>query len=231
VEKLVYLIFQSEGASGDSLRDALLGEAVPRLQAAGATGLRVNVNDEALYAGEPQVASDFRKGPPIRAMVSLWLDSADSRGPLEESLASHAQGLAGYLVAESCPLVHPVQPGERTPGFNQVTCINRRPDLEYDRFLEIWQQDHRKVAIEIQATTGYVRNLIVRALTEGAPPFDAVVEETFPIEALTDRRVLYAHAESDEVLEARTAQMMASCERFLDFEPMEMTFMSEYVVR
>ena len=230
MEKLVYLVFQSESLSGDSLRGDLLADAVPRLQAAGATGIRVNVHDGAVSAGSPQVDSDFRKGPPIRAMVAFWLDSADLRAPCEEALTAHAEGLAGYLVVESCPLVHAVKPGERTPGFNQVTCINRLPDLDYDRFLEIWQQDHRHVAIEIQSTTGYVRNLIVRALTEGAPPFDAVVEETFPIGALTDRRVLYDYAESEAVLEERTAQMMASCERFLDFEPMEMTFMSEYVV-
>ena len=230
MEKLVYLVFQSEGLSGDSLRGDLMGAAVPRLQGAGASGIRVNVNDAAVQAGKPQIESDFRKGPPIRAMLSFWLDSADLRGPCEQALAPHAAGLAGYLVVESCPLVHAVRSGERTPGVNQVTCINRRSDLDYERFLEIWQQDHRKVAIEIQSTVGYVRNLIVRALTQGAPPFDAVVEETFPIEAMTDRRVFYDYAESEEVLKARAAQMLESCERFLDYEPMEMTFMSEYVV-
>ena len=230
MEKLVYLVLQEAGMSGEALRKGLLERAVPRLQAAGASGIRVNVNDDAVRAGKPQIESNFRKGPPIRAMVALWLDSADLRGPCEDALMQHAEGLAGYLVVESCPLVHSVLPGERTPGVNQVTCINRRQDLDYERFLQIWQQDHREVAIEIQSTVGYVRNLIVRALTEGAPPFDAVVEETFPIEAMTDRRVFYDYAESDEVLAARNAQMLESCERFLDYEPMEMTFMSEYVV-
>ncbi|MFP8877145.1 MAG: EthD domain-containing protein [Myxococcota bacterium] len=230
MEKLVYLIFERAERSGNELRAALLEAVVPPLQQAGARGIRLNVHDEDVYAGEPQVASNFRKGPPIRALLCFWLDSADLRGPCEEALAPHAQDFAGYLVVESCPLIHPVRSGERTPGVNQVTCINRRKDLDYETFLEVWQHDHRQVAIELQSTVGYVRNVIVRALTEAAPPFDAVVEETFPIEALTDQRVLYDYAESEEALAAGIARMMQSCERFLDFEPMEMNFMSEYVV-
>lgn len=230
MEKLVYLMFQDEALSGRALRSSLLEKAVPLLQKAGGSGIRVNVHDEDVAAGKVQVDSDFRKGPPIRSMVSFWLDSADLREPCEKVLASHAVGFAGYLVVESCPLVHNIKPGERTPGVNQVTCISRRPDLDYETFLEIWQNDHRDVATGIQSTVGYVRNVVVRGLTEGAPSFDAIVEETFPIEAMTDQKVFYDYAESDAVLETRIAEMMTSCERFLDFEPMEMIFMSEYVV-
>jgi hypothetical protein len=230
MEKLVYLIFQDEGLSGNSLRSGLIEKAVPLLQEAGAKGIRVNVHDEDVAAGKPQVEAGFRKGPPIRSMVSFWLDSADLREPCENALATHAAGFAGYLVVESCPLVHAVQPGKRTPGVNQVTCISRLPDLDYETFLQIWQEDHKEVAIRIQSTVGYVRNVVVRGLTDGAPAFDAIVEETFPIEAMTDPKVFYDYAESEETLEGRVAEMMSSCERFLDFEPMEMTFMSEYVL-
>ena len=230
MEKLVYLIFHEAAFPGDSLREGLLHEVVRSFREAGAIGIRVNVNDPVVQTVKPHIESDFRKGFPIRGMLSLWLDSADLRRPGESALGRHAFGIAGYLVVESCPLVHAVHPGRRTAGFNQVTCINRRRDLDYDRFLEIWQQDHREVATEIQSTVGYVRNLIVRGLTEGAPPFDAVVEETFPIEALTDRRIYFDYASSEDVLATRAAKMRESCERFLDYGPMEMTFMSEYVV-
>ena len=137
MEKLVYLIFERAERSGNELRAALLEAVVSPLQRAGARGIRLNVHDEEVYAGEPQVDSDFRKGPPIRAMLCFWLHSADLRDPCEEALAPHAQGFAGYLVVESCPLVHAVRAGERTPGVNQVTCINRRKDLDYESFLEI----------------------------------------------------------------------------------------------
>ena len=230
MEKLVYLVFERAERSGNELRAALLEETLPPLRLAGARGIRISVHDEDVYAGVPQVVPDFPKDPPIRAMLSFWLDRADRRGPCEDALGRNAKGFAGYLVVESCPLVHTVEPGERTSGVNQVTCITRRQGLDYDTFLKIWQQEHCEVAIELQSTRGYVRNEIVRALTESAPPFDAVVEEIFPLEALTDQRVLYNYAESEEVLAEGVARMVGSAERFLDFETMEMHFMSEYVV-
>jgi hypothetical protein len=55
----------------------------------------------------------------------------------------------------------------------------------------------------------------------------AIVEETFPIGALTDPKVFY-DAKDDSDLRARMERMMQSCQRFLDFEPMEYTHMSEY---
>jgi hypothetical protein len=160
-------------------------------------------------------------------MASFWMDNSDDRAPCEAALAAHAKRLVGYLVVESRPLVHEAPKGGRTPGANQVTCIAKKRGLPYDEFLRIWYGDHRRVAVETQSTVGYVRNTIVRKLTEGAPDWDAIVEETFPIGALTDPKVFY-DAKSDEELQRNTARMMESCRRFLDFEPLEYTHMSEY---
>ena len=79
-----------------------------------------------------------------------------------------------------------------------------------------------------QSTTGYVRNVISRRLTEDAPDhWTGIVEETFPIGALTDPKVFYA-AKDDAELKANLDRMMASVTRFLDDGPMEFTHMSEY---
>jgi hypothetical protein len=160
-------------------------------------------------------------------MVSFWMQNADDRAPCEAALAPHAKRLAGYLVVESRPLIHDRPVGQRTPGMNQVTCINRKRDISDEEFIAIWHGDHRVVAVETQSTVGYVRNVVVRSLTDGAPPFDGIVEETFPIEALTDSRVFY-DAASQEEFKANLARMIESCQRFLDFEPLETTHMSEY---
>jgi hypothetical protein len=223
MEKLCYLLFREAEVPGSELRQALLDKAVPALRAAGAREITLHVQDEDVAAGSPLRRSD----PPIRAMVSFWLHDADLRGPCEAALALHARRLAGYVVLESRPLVHDAPKGRRTPGANQLTCIARKPGLSQEEFIRIWHGDHRAVAIETQSTTGYVRNEIVRALTPGAPPWAAIVEETFPIGALTDPKVFYA-AKDDADLRARMERMMASCRRFLDFEPMEYTHMSEY---
>jgi len=223
MEKLVYLLFEDEGRPGSSLREALLEKVVPVLRESGATDIVVNVHDEEVAAGQPI----RRSAPPIRAMVAFWLQCADDRAACEAVLAAQAKRVAGYLVVESRPLVHETNPGGRTPGMNQVTCISRKPGMSDEDFYGYWHTGHREVAIETQSTTGYVRNVIQRALTPGAPARDAIVEETFPIAALTDPKVFYA-ANDDVELEANLARMMESCQRFLDFEPMECTHMSEY---
>jgi hypothetical protein len=223
MEKLVYLIFHELELPGSELRTALLEKAAPALRAAGAREIAVNVHDEAVADGTPIRRSD----PPIRAMISFWMNDADDRGPCEDALARHARRLAGYLVLESRPLVHEAPRGRRTPGMNQVTCIAKKGGLEDDEFIRIWHEDHKVVAIETQSTVGYVRNQIVRSLTEDAPAWDAIVEETFPIEALTDPHAFY-DAPSEEELKRNVARMVESCRRFLDFEPMECTHMSEY---
>lgn len=223
MEKLVYLLFADADAPGAELRAALVEGAAPALRAAGAREIAVNVHDDAVAAGTPIRKSD----PPIRAMVSFWLECADDRGPCEEALAARARRAAGYLVVESRPLVHERPVGARTPGMNQVTCISRKPGLDEEAFFRIWHEDHRIVAVETQSTVGYVRNVVARRLTAGAPAWDGIVEETFPLEALTDPRVFY-DARSDEELERNLRRMVASCRRFLDFEPLECTPMSEY---
>lgn len=225
MEKLVYLIDADGALPGADLRDGLVEKAAPALRAAGAGQIAVNVEDEHVAAGGAVKIS--RDDPPIRAMVSFWLDSADDRGPCEDALSPHGVGLAGYLVAESRPLVHQPPVGERAPGANLVTCINRLPGLSDEAFLDHWNNEHRKVALETQSTTAYVRNAVVRALTPGAPVRDGIVEETFPIEALTDPHVWY-NCDNEEEYQRRLARMMESVQAFLDFEPLVSVPMSEY---
>ena len=226
MEKLVYLLFDEAEASGAELRQALVEKTAPALREAGAREIVVHVQDEDVAAGTPMAKSD----PPIRAMVSFWMENSDDRGPCEEALAQRAQRLAGYLVVESRPLLHERPTGQRSPGTCQVTCIARRKDVPYEEFTRIWHGDHRVVAIETQSTTGYVRNEFVRPVTEGAPDqWDAIVEETFPIGALTDPKVFY-DASSDEELQRNMKRMIDSCNRFLDMEPLEFTHMSEYTL-
>ncbi len=224
MEKLMYLVFQEAEADGAELRTALLEKALPALRDGGAGSVTLHVQDEAVDAGQPLRKSD----PPIRAMLSFWLENADDRGACEAALASHASKLAGYLVAESRPMIHERSEGQRTPGMCQVTCIAKLPDLDWAEFYRIWTTDHKAVAVETQSTTGYVRNVLVRPLTDGAPDqWHAIVEETFPIGALADPKVFYA-ASSDEQLKANLDRMMTSCNRFLDMAPLEFTHMSEY---
>jgi hypothetical protein len=169
--------------------------------------------------------------PPKAAFVTFWLHEADAlRGALLDSLTARAARVAAYLVIESMPRRNTTQlvaPGERTPGFNLVTGIVPKAGLAYDEFIRLWHTEHRAVALETQSTFAYVRNEIVRALTPDAPKWAAVVEESFPIEALTDQAVWYAAAGSPARLEENRRRMMESCIAFLALDRVESHPMSE----
>ena len=148
------------------------------------------------------------------------------------ALSAHASRVAAYLVVESTPLRNTkylVPPGERTPGFNLVTGIVPKDGLAYHEFLHLWHVEHRAVALETQSTFAYVRNEIVRALTPDAPQWAAVVEESFPIEALSDPAVWYAAEGAPERLEVNRRRMIESCLAFLALDRVESHPMSEYV--
>ena len=136
MEKLAYLIFDEADRSGKELREALIDGVAPKLRAAGAQGILVNVADEDVAAGNPI----RNRVPPVRAFVCFWLENSDDRGPCEEALGAVGQGLAGYLVAESRPLVHERRKGQRTEGMNQVTCIARKPGLTDEEFTTLEQE-------------------------------------------------------------------------------------------
>jgi len=229
VEKLAYVLWRRTDTDGAALRDALLA-AASELAARGARALRVNVADEHVAAGGAVCVGRME---PKSAFVTFWLDDADARGPAEEVLAEHAARLAGFLVVESVPMRntrHVVPAGQRTPGFNFVTCIEPKDGLPYADFLDHWHHEHRRVAVETQPTFAYVRNEIVRALTPDAPTWAAVVEESFPIEALTDPAVWYAAEGSPERLDENRRRMIGSCLAFLALDRVEAHPMSEYVV-
>jgi hypothetical protein len=125
MEKLVYLLWKRDGDAIESFRDRLVGDVGRTLIDKGALALTVNVSDlreqvgnaPSLYLGE---------GKTIGACVSLWLDSLDTRTPLEAALGAISARLDGYLVTESMPLRCPDRDwpdGSRSPGVTLWTAF------------------------------------------------------------------------------------------------------------
>jgi hypothetical protein len=226
VEKIIYLL---RNADGPRLR-----QAAGRLAEAGATGVQVNVADDDVA---PAKQWRIESCPPVPdAFVSLWLPTAypRSREPVDAIVREAAGGdFAAYLVTESCPLANtrfPTAPGERTPGFAQMALLRKPADQPRDEFLAAWLDDHTRVAIDTQSTFVYVQNLVVRTLVAGAEaqPFDAIVEECFPAEAMTDIHVFFDAVGDDDRLTDHTSKMMASTARFLDLSRIDVIPTSRY---
>jgi hypothetical protein len=229
MEKLVYIIWKEPAVPVAQFKEALLTTVATRLIERGTHRLSVNLADE--FVAHATTARLTKFDPPPAGAISFWLDLADDRGPYEDALRAATSRAEGYLVVESVPLVnttHIAPIGERTPGINIVTCIEKPDRLTYDAWLELWHVEHRKVALETQSTFAYVRNVVVRALTPGAPPWAGIVEESFPSEAVTDPMVWYQAGGSRDTLRHNMKRMMDSVQAFLDIDRVESHPMSEY---
>ena len=230
MEKVLYLLDAGEGTSGDTLRERLVDDVASRLLATGAHQVQVNVMDS-----DVEAAAGFRlrsgSGPCPDAIVSVWVDSANAplRARYDEVLRDVDAGFVAYLVTESAPLPGDQADGRR-PGYTQVSFLQRPERLDEESWREHWHEHHTQIAIDTQGTTRYVQNLVVRPLTPGAPPCAAVVEETFPEEAMTDQSVFFDAVGDDARRKANADALMASVMTFLDFDLIDVVPTSEYSV-
>jgi len=231
MEKLVYVLWKKRDI-GVEFEQEIRGNTAQRLLDLGARALSINLADEA--AAYAQGLRITHMEEPLAGTVSVWMDTALDRRPIEETLARLTSRLAGYLVLESVPIVnakHVVPRGERTPGICTVAFLEKPADMTYEAWLDRWQGHHTKVAIETQSTFLYIQNAVVRAVTPHAPSWTAIVEEAFPAEAATDPMVFYAAGGSKEKLKENQRRMFESCRTFIDFNQIESHPMSSYVVK
>jgi len=230
MEKLTYLLWdesETDERSVDSFRDRLISTLPDLLEANGASQLKICVIDSAVEAGRKLHLGPFAPN----ALVSFWLDCVRDRTECEAALSQRCRRMAGYLVVESQPLHRKSRPdgiGARMPGFTLVGCIEPAEGVSHAKFIELWENVHRDVALETQSSVSYVRNEIVRPLTDDAPAWGGIVEEGFPIEALTDPRVFYDANGDEDRFRMNARRMVESCRAFLSIDRVDSHPMSEY---
>ena len=219
--------FWTEPAQQDALNAALLGPVKDALLAAGVARLCVNVPDAAVAEGQklyPEMAGDRPA-----ALVSFFVNSARDIAKYDALLQKSGARYAGYETVESTPLPHDTAAnGKRSPGFTQLAFFARLPGQSREDFLRIWLESHTAVAIETQSTFFYQQNPVLRALTDGAPAYDAIVEESFPEAAMRDWQIYFDAVGSEKKLAAHRARMSESCARFIDFTGIKLLISSEY---
>lgn len=234
MEKVVAVLWPRTGEDRNRLNERVLSTLVPALRAAGATGVRANLIDDTVAAASRPVQrfSD----PPPDAVVQFWLTSANAmfRGDVDAALETATGRFALYVVAESVVIPSPGSArsptGQRSEGWSQVALLPLPPRLTREEFLTAWQDHHTQVAIDTQATFEYVQNTVVRCLTPGGPPYVAIVEESFPLQALHDPRAFFDARGDRARLEANVEAMMASCDRFIDRGVLDVLTTSQFDV-
>ncbi|MCV7169680.1 EthD domain-containing protein [Mycobacterium manitobense] len=214
----------------DAWCERLRGEVSAELLATGVPGLAVNVRDAVV---RDSLMTLTTLDPPVMAVVSVWTQQyyGGQVAAVVERLARECAEAAAYLVTESVPLAPPTPaPGERAAGLVNVALLRRPAELDEASWLERWHVDHTPVALATQATSGYVQNTVVRALTPAAPELSALVEETFPLEAVSDLHAFFGAAD-DADLGDRMRRMLASTGRFGADRDVDTVPSSRYVFR
>jgi len=239
VEKVVTLLWgPGDAAAGDALRERLLEEAAPRMRGAGARGLGINVHDsDADHAPSP--APPPAGEEPHVAEVSCWVDCYERRDGVEAALADLGLRRASYLVVESLYEDYGTTPharsrdwpdGARSSGVLTVALIHRPEGLDGREWIHRWHGTQSPVSGELQPRTRYVRNQVVRPLTDGAPEIDGIVEEGWPSARHVADPMLFFNATTPAELDAHVARMMTSVEACLDMARLRSSTMSEYLV-
>lgn len=182
--KAVFAVWRDDGQDVEELTRSLLEEAPERLVAAGVTRVEVNVPDGEV--ADPMLRlTAFAE--PVDAVLSVWLPKPGAAGAVEEVLRGVASDVAGWFVEETVPIApNAVLTGQWSPGLANVAFLRRPEGMDQHAWLKHWRTHHTDVAIETQATLGYVQNLVVCSATAGAPSVVAIVEELFPIEEVSD---------------------------------------------
>jgi hypothetical protein len=239
VEKVIALVWgPGDAESGDALRQQLIEDTLPRLRAGGARAATFNVHDSAADRAPSPAPTPAGEQPHV-AEVSMWLDCYERTGEIDDALAALRLPTASYLVVESLYEDYGTTPhagprdwpdGERSPGVLTVALIHRPAGLDYREWITRWHGTQSPVSAELQPRTRYVRNEVVRSLTEGAPEVGGIVEEAWPsVEHVSDPK-LFFNASTDEELGVNVGRMIESVSACLDLERLRSSTMSEYLV-
>ena len=228
MEKVVAVLRRTE--PDDDWCDRQRGPVADALLGLGLPGLSVNVRDSAVRHSLMTLTT---LDPPVAAVVSLWTQQCygDQMAAALRLLAEECERLGAYLVSESVPMIAPaVESGSRTPGLANIALLRRPAGLDQATWLNRWQLDHTRVAIETQSTFGYTQNWVVRTLTPDAPGITGIVEELFPAEAITVLKAFFGAAD-DSDLQNRVGQMIASTTAFGANENIDTVPTSRYVFK
>ncbi len=193
---------------GGLTRDGADG-LVTRCAAAGAVRVQLNIADDRVSGAMRIDELD----PPIDAVVTYWAEDVDAVLP---AVIQSVEGRpAAWEVTARAPL-DPELPadGTRIDALSNIAFLRRPVELDRVEWLRRWLEDHTRVAIDTQATFGYVQNIVERPLTDDAPPVDAIVEELFPMAAVTDIHAFYGSNGDQAELERRMTRMLTSVARF-----------------
>jgi hypothetical protein len=240
LHKMVYCIWPPEGIVPDrkKTRDVLLHEIAPLLIRAGARRLSMDISDPESTMRSP--APKLYRGSPICGLVNIWVPDTALKSRMEEALSGAGFRFAGYLVEESVytdyggnrhagPRDWP--DGTRSPGVVAVTLMERPRRIPREEWIRRWHGTMSPVSESIQPRARYVRNVVVKSLTKGAPSFEGIVEEVWPSKRHISNYFLFYGADNIFRLAGNMIRILRAVNSFLEMRRIRTTVMGEYFIK
>ena len=239
MEKLQYLVWLPEGTPRAAVAPLMVGEVAPRLLAEGVHGLTLDLDDDGADVASPVLPPAGEHTP--QALVSVWLDCYDRRQGVERVLGQVAVRLCGYQVLESLYTDYGDSPwagprtwpdGTRSPGILTVATFEQLPGTDFETWLAFWHGRQSPMSEAVQPRCRYVRNLVVRPLAPGLPPWRGIVEEAWPsAQHVTDPMLFYCAGGDPAVMQANIRTMLDHVTKLMDLTTMRSTTMSEWIMK
>lgn len=238
MDKLIYIIWGPKEQDNTQRQQVLLKEVAPKLLASGAVKLTVYIVDE---DSKVKSSAPFHPGERMCAEVAVWLDSVEQRVLHEKTLRSAGFRFAGYLVDEtiyteyggnrySSPRNWP--DGQRSPGIIAVTLMERPKRLSREEWIKRWHGRQSPVSEAMQPRSRYIRNVVVRAVTPDAPPYEGIVEEAWAsARHITNPFIFYGAGKNPLKMVWNMIVMLRSVISFLDLKRIRTTNTSEYILK
>jgi hypothetical protein len=240
VEKLCYGIWRAADQELEPVERALVDEVGPALLDTHAHGVRVLVEEP--RGAILRVGAQPGSGNLLCGSVSIWLDSLDERAEAEAIISNTpAVETHGWLVTESIPLGYGENrtwpDGERSPGISITTVFDKKDGLADEDFYRIWHGEHTPLSFVIHPLWLYVRNAVVRPVTESAmapaPPAirSYVYEATPAFEDMLDFHRFFGSGGDNATLKTNIDRVNNHMATFAETSTLQCTPMAEYVFR
>lgn len=238
MEKLIYILWGPKGQDPKQRQHLLLKEVAPKLLAGNVAKLTMYIVDQDSNVRSP---APFHPGERMCAEISLWLDNIERRAFCEDILRDAGFRFAGYLVEESIyteyggnrhsgPRNWP--DGQRSPGVVAVTLMERPKRLSREEWIKRWHGRQSPVSEAMQPRARYIRNVVIKAVTPDAPPYEGIVEEAWPsARHVTNPFLFYGAGRNPLKLIWNMIVMLRSVTSFLDLTRIRTTMTSEYILK
>ena len=238
MDKLIYILWGPAAQDRKERQRVLLQEVAPGLLGSGAGKLTMYIADQ---DSDFKSAAPFHPGERMCADISLWLNSLEQRARCEETIKAAGFRLAGFLVDEviyteyggnrhSGPRSWP--DGQRSPGIVAVTLMERPKRLTREEWIRRWHGRQSPVSEAMQPRCRYVRNVVVKAVTPDAPPYEGIVEEAWPsVKHATNPFLFYGAGKNPLKLAWNMTVMLRSVTSFLVLSRIRTTYASEYILK